>query len=192
MKEYEIDTNCNLSKVKLWQYNEATKLNALIDNMQNFAEENVNQFWQDYSRDIFNIRTANAFGLKLWGIVLGIERPRYQSGGQTIIFNDEQYRRVLIGRLMLMNSNGSIKDINAYLNYMFPEKPVFAVDYHNMTINIVFYYTPTAEEQAVINLDGFLPIPAGVKSNVVIVPPDEVLGLYGQEMQTLDNSTFLI
>jgi len=90
-----------------------------------------------------------------------------------------------------MNSNGSVKDINAYLNFLFPEKPVFVVDYQNMTMKLVFYYQPTAQEMAVIQSDGFLPIPAGVKVGYVIVPPDEVFGFHGQDLQTFEYGTFL-
>lgn len=191
MKTYEVDTGVDLSKTKLWQYNNAQRLLKLIDNLQSFANENIDQFWTNWKSDVFVLDTANAFGLSLWGMLLGVERPSYEDGGQTIKFTDDQYRQVLKGRVMLMNSNGSVKDINAYLNYLFPDKPVFVVDYQDMTMKIVFYYTPTAQEMAIIQSDGFLPIPAGVKVGYVIVPPDEIFGFYGQELQTFDYGTFI-
>lgn len=192
MEIYNVDTTVDLSKVKLWQYDNAQNLLKLIDKLQEFANENIDQFWSNWKEDVFVLDTANSFGLSLWGMLLGVERPSYVDGGQTILFNDEQYRTLLKGRVMLMNSNGSVKDINAYLNFLFPEKPVFVVDYQNMTIKLVFYYQPTVQEMAVIQSDGFLPVPAGVKVGYVIVPPDEVFGFYGQDLQTLDNGTFLV
>ena len=156
MKTYEVDTGVDLSKTKLWQYNNAQRLLKLIDNLQSIANENIDQFWRNWKDDVFVLDTANTFGLSLWGMLLGVERPSYDDGGVMVKFSDEQYRQLLKGRVMLMNSNGSVKDINAYLNYLFPQKPVFVVDYQNMKMNIVFYYQPTAQEMAIIQSDGLI------------------------------------
>ena len=190
-KVFDLNTDVDLGGCFLWQYESAEKLKKIIQNKQAFLDENVKKFWDDWTKNVFNIDSANTFGLNLWGRFLGIGRPSYVEGGQTIDFDDEQYRVVIKGRLLLMMSNGSIPSINKYLNYLFPNKPVFAVNYYNMTMNIVFYYTPTAAEMAIITLDGFLPRPAGVKMNYGIIPPEEVFGFYGQELSTFDQGTFL-
>lgn len=190
-KIYNPNPQIDLNGVFLWQYESAEKIKQIIKNKQAFLKENVEDFWNNWIRDVFNIDTANTFGLELWGRFLGIGRPSYVDDDQTIDFTDEQYRTVIKGRLMLMISNGSVPSINRYLNYLFPDKPVFVIDYHNMSISIIFYYTPTPAEEAVIKMDGFLPRPAGVEVNYGIVPPDEVFGFDGQELSTFDQGTFL-
>ena len=190
-KIYNPNPQIDLNGVILWQYESAEKIKQIIKNKQAFLKENVEDFWNNWIRDVFNIDTANTFGLELWGRFLGIGRPSYVDDDQTIDFTDEQYRTVIKGRLMLMISNGSVPSINRYLNYLFPDKPVFVIDYHNMSISIIFYYTPTPAEEAVIKMDGFLPRPAGVEVNYGIVPPDEVFGFDGQELSTFDQGTFL-
>lgn len=190
-KVFEANPKIDLNDCYLWQYEQAEKLKKILQNKQAFLDKNVKQFWDDWVKNVFNIDTANTFGLELWGRFLGVGRPSYVDEGQTIDFTDEQYRTVLKGRVMLMMSNGSIPSINKYLNYLFPNKAVFVVDYFTMEINIVFYYTPTAAEMAIIKSDGFLPRPAGVKVNYVIIPPEEVFGFYGQEMAPFDQGTFL-
>lgn len=175
----------------LWQYDAATKLNGLLSKKQAFYKKAVSDFWKSWTKNVFNIDTATTFGLNLWGAFLGVNRPTYIDNGQTIIFNDDQYRTVIKGRLMLMNSNGSVQSINKYLNYLFPNKPVFVIDYRDMSIKLIFYYTPSAEEMAIMNLDGFLPRPAGVNVQYQIVPPDEVFGFYGQDMAPMDQGSFL-
>lgn len=191
-KKYDVDFVLQgLVDCFLWQYDAAVNLKNLLKKKQAFYEKAVSAFWKQWTKDVFNIDTANTFGLNLWGGFLGVNRPTYIDGGQTITFTDDQYRTVIKGRLMLMNSNGSVPSINQYLNYLFPNKAVFVVDYNDMSINLVFYYTPTAEELAIINLDGFLPRPAGVDVNYKIIPPDEVFGFYGQEMAPMDQGTFL-
>lgn len=183
--------NVDLNGVYLWQYESAEKLKKIISNKQSFLKENVEDFFNNWLKNVFTIDTANGFGLDLWGKFLGVPRPSYIDDGQTVYFTDDQYRTVIKGRLMLMMSNGSIHSINKYLNYLFPDKPVFAMDYYNMTMNIIFFYTPSAQEMAIIQMDGFLPRPAGVKVNYVIAPQDEVFGFDGQDMSTFDQGTFL-
>lgn len=189
-KVYTPNPYIDLNGVFLWQYESAEKIKQIIKNKQAFLKENVEDFWNNWARDVFNIDTANTFGLELWGRFLGVGRPSYIDGGQTIDFTDEQYRTVIKGRLMLMMSNGSVPSINKYLNYLFPDKPAFVVDYHNMSISIVFYYTPTPAEEAVIKMDGFLPRPAGVEVDWGIVPPNEIFGFDGQELSTFDQGSF--
>lgn len=191
-KKYDVSFELQgLNDCFLWQYDSAVKLTSLLSKKQGFYKTAVSDFWENWTKDIFNIDTADTFGLNLWGSFFGVNRPTYTDGGQTIVFSDDQYRTVIKGRVMLMNSNGSVPSINQYLNYLFPNKPVFVVDYQNMSIQLIFYYTPTAEELAIINLDGFLPRPAGVNVNYQIVPPDEVFGFYGQELSTMDQGSFL-
>lgn len=181
----------DLNDCYLWQYDKATHIKTLMQNKQKFLKANVEDFWNNWLKDVFNIDTASTFGLNLWGRFLGVGRPSYLDGGVLVEFDDDQYRTVLKGRLMLMMSNGSVPEINKYINYLFPDKSTFVVDYQDMSVNIVFYYTPSSQEMAIIQLDGFLPRPAGVNVNYVIVPPDEVFGFYGQELSTFDNGSFL-
>lgn len=180
-----------LNDCYLWQYDAASNLKGLLSKKQDFYKVNVTDFWDNWTKNVFNINTANTFGLNLWGSFVNVKRPEYTSGGQTIAFTDEQYRTVIKGRIMLINSNCSVSSINKYLNYLFPDKSVYVMDYRNMSIKCIFYYTPTAEEMAIIQLDGFLPRPAGVDVQYVIVPPDEVFGFHGQELSTFDQGTFL-
>lgn len=190
-KVFELDTDLNLGDCFLWQYDQAAKIKSLLQKKQSFCQKEITEFWNNWLTNVFNIDTANEFGLSIWGTFLDVQRPSYELNGEIVQFDDDQYRTLIKGRLMLMNSNGSIPSINAYLNYLFPGKAVFAVDYYDMSINLVFYYQPTEKEMAIIQSEGFLPKPAGVNIKYVIVPPDEVFGFDGQEMQTFDNGTFL-
>lgn len=66
--------------VVLWQYDHAYNLIALIDGFNKIATATVTQFW-DYFRDgVFNIMTADTFGLNVLGRLMGLPRPTYTSG----------------------------------------------------------------------------------------------------------------
>lgn len=68
----QIDGHANLLRAILWQYSHADKLKALAQAKQDWRDRNIEQFWSDWYRDVFNINTANDFGLAIWGKILGI------------------------------------------------------------------------------------------------------------------------
>lgn len=190
-KIYEINTDLELGDSYLWQYEQAEKFKQLMYNQDSFYHINVKEFFDSFLTDIFNINTATTFGLNLWGMTLGIPRPIWtDSQGVERVYSDEQYRTLIKGRLLLMQSNCSIHDFNAYLNYLFPGKNVFTIDYNDMSISLIFFYSPTEEERAVILQEGFLPRPAGVEIKYIIVPPAETFGFYGSEFSGFDQGIF--
>jgi hypothetical protein len=67
----------------LWQYNHATNLLSLVDNKQTWLNENQTNFWfnenassdttgNGWYQNVFNLLTANTFGLAVWSILLDI------------------------------------------------------------------------------------------------------------------------
>lgn len=191
-KKGDFKFNADLERAVLWQYENAPNLRALIAGEKSFSDTNSEQFWENWFNQIFAISTANNFGLNLWGKVLGVARPSYtNAAGAVVAFSDDMYRKLLLARLMLCNSNGSVSSINRYLAFMFPNKPVFVVNYYNMTIKIILYYEPSLEDLAVIKTEGFIPVPAGVLVDYVIVPPDKTFGFEESELTGFDTGTFI-
>lgn len=189
----------DLSRCYLWQYDKATAMQTLLNGEVNFFNVSVGEFWNDWLTYIFNIDTADTdlspatvgFGLSLWGILLGVQWGTYLDNGVQTPISADMYRRMLKARFFCFRSNGSVADINTYLQIVFDGKPVFCRDNFDMTITILSYVELTAEELAVLLSPGFLPIPAGVLSNIITVAPDEILGFDGSELQTLDNGIFV-
>lgn len=68
----EFDYSINLLRALLWQDNAAPKTTSLLQQKQAWYDENVSTFWQNWVTDVFDIRTANEFGLAVWAIILGI------------------------------------------------------------------------------------------------------------------------
>lgn len=65
------DFSVNVLSALLWQHNEAAHLESLMTLKQTWYEENQSGFWQDWIRDVFDLRTANAFGCRVWAEILG-------------------------------------------------------------------------------------------------------------------------
>lgn len=61
-----------LTPVLLWQHGAAPRLSSLILSKQAWYQKNCDQFWQDWFDNVFNLATADEFGLQVWGIILGI------------------------------------------------------------------------------------------------------------------------
>lgn len=113
---------------------------------------------------------------------------RIQTEGQILdsrtFVDDDTYRLFLKAQMFLFNSNGSMKDINTYLDMLFEGKPVFAINNLNMSVTVVFYYQPSSRDLGLINSPEFLPLPAGVDSDVIIASTDGTFGFDGQELST--------
>lgn len=190
MEVCNLENTANLLECLLWQYNNAEKLKKLIQACQDEFDGNTKEFWNNFYTNIFNLDTANAFGLSVWGVCLGIERPSYTYNGQTYVYTDDMYRLFLKSRTNFFAMDGSIYQFNRYMQFLFPGKPILVVDNLDMSFRVVFYYTPTAEEWLVLNNPEFLPRPSGVKLELVIIAPQSIFGFDGSELTGFDAGTF--
>lgn len=190
MEVCDLQNTANLLECILWQYDNAPKLKSLVQACQDEFDGNVQDFWDNFYTNIFNLDTANSFGLAVWGICLGVERPKYEYQGQEYLYSDDMYRLFLKAQSIIFSNNGSIAQFNKYMNLLFPNKPIKINDNLDMTIRVVFYYTPTAEEWFVINNPDFLPRPSGVEIELVIIAPDKVFGFDGSGLSGFDQGTF--
>lgn len=190
MKVFNFNNSCNLLSCLLWQYDKAENLQSLVQSMQNDFDGNTRDFWNNWYTNVFNIKTANTFGLQVWGATLGVERPSYLKDGVETPYSDNQYRLFMLSRALLFNMDGSIYQINRYMGFLFPGKAIIVQDGLDMTINYLFYYDPTPEELTVLQNIEFLPRPSGVNVQVSYLNPNTVFGFEGSDLSNFDNGTF--
>ena len=189
-----IDFKIDNSLCYLWQYDNANNLKSLMDNKAKFFEDNVEKFFLDYFSNIFNIKTANNFGLELWGVILGVPRPQYTNENEEVVsFSDDMYRKLLLAKVLKFNINGSVAEINDYLGFIFddPEKVVYLKNNYDMTVEVIFRYTPTLEDMAVIRSEDFLPLPTGVKVVYAQIDSNTIFGFNGSNLTGFDTGTFI-
>lgn len=166
MKVANYNYSTDLSKVILWQYDDAEKLKAIVANEQAFMDEAVTGFWQHFNRNVFNLSTCNTFGLDVWGKLLGVARPTYISHGQSYEYNDEQYRLVLQARIYVLTFDGSAYALNHFFKMLLPDYQVVIEDNLDMTVDISFANEPGDDIKQVLSGDDFLPRPSGVQYNL--------------------------
>lgn len=185
----QFDCSVDLLKALLWQHDNAEKLKALVAAKQAWYQDNQCDFWESWYRDVFNLETANEFGLSVWSRILGLPLQvkidgdkakdafgfganhqnfgngnfaRAVDGEQSLSL--EQSRLVLKMRYFQLVSRGSIPEINEWLSALFVDRGnVFVVDQGDMTYATYFFsFAPDSQLRFVLEKYDLLPRPAGV------------------------------
>jgi hypothetical protein len=211
----DFDFSVNLLQVLLWQYNEAHKIEELLTNKQNWVNDNQRDFWQNWYDDVFNLQTANDFGLAVWAIILNLpltvgpspdpagkpifgfgtfnqnfNNGNFSSRDSSIFLTTEEKRLLLRLRYYQLVSNGVIPDANRFLKEVFKDfGQVYLLDGLDMTITCVFTFTPDSRLLFMLKRFDLIPRPSGVKLRY-IAATGKVFG-FGQFNQNFNNGNFL-
>lgn len=189
----------NLLQALIWQYNDAVNLQGILNAKQNWYNVNQTEFWENWYTDVFDLRTANDFGLVVWSIILGQSlyvnlsiagRPTWGFGEYHVNFNrgnfggsagttvrlDTETARVLLRlRAYQLQTAACVPEINRMLadifaSYVAPgEVPAYVQDNLDMTCTYKFLFPVSSEIQFVLRYFDILPRPAGVKLDYEIV-----------------------
>lgn len=188
-RQQALDFSTNLLVALLWQHDNATSLISLLQQKQDWYDENQTAFWTDWLRDVFDLRTANEFGCQVWAIILGIQlsvnegantdKPTWAFGNTrqnfgrgnfsntsdvTIPLTLEQKRLVLRLRYFQLTSRGTVPETNRFLKYIFEDVgSVYVIDQLDMSfVYYVFTFVPSSQLIFILQKYDILPRPAGV------------------------------
>jgi len=143
---------------------------------------------------VWNIQTAQGYGLDVWGRIVGVSRVLqfpagtaylgfeeanswlgFGSGGlfaggalsTNYSLSDTDFRVLILAKAAGNICNGSIGAINQILMTLFPNRgKCYVADNQNMSLTYTFQFPLTPVELAIIELSGVLPNPAGVAVNI--------------------------
>jgi hypothetical protein len=187
----QFDYSVNLLQAILWQYTNATNLQGLLAAKDQWYFNNQEQFWTGWFNNVFNLATANDFGLAVWSIILGqptyivngpapVDYPAWGFGsyhqnfgngnfcdtnGSTYQLPTQWARLLLQLRYFQLTSSGTVPEINRMLKYLFSEYgPAWLVDNLDMTQTYYFGFQIPSGMQLIFENFDVLPRPAGVKS----------------------------
>ncbi len=181
----------------LSQYANSDILMALILNMVDCVDQqsNIDNFF-DF---IWNVDTAQGYGLDVWGRIVGVTRVLHIASGdffgfsgppgssgepfnQAAFYNgsgltsnfsllDNDYRRLIFAKALSNICDGTIKAINQILINLFPLRGnCYATDGNDMTMTYTFEFPLSPVELAIVSQSGVLPKPVGVFATVVSPP----------------------
>ena len=191
MKTLQIDPEINLKQCLLWQYNNAPALRALILQKQDWYKTHQEDFWNYWYNSVFNLDTADDFGLTVWGEILDFPRQVKSVDGSLHVLTTEQYRTVLKGQMLKFNMGVTAPEVNKWLSVVFgAQGKAYCLDNLDMTaIPFVFEQSPSDEILWLLANVDFLPRPAGVGYEVRLIGQD-IFGFNGSGLQTFDNGVF--
>jgi hypothetical protein len=193
----DFDFSVDLLRVVLWQYNDAERLQSLLWQKQDWYAENQTAFWNWWVVNVFDLRTANDFGLAVWSKILdesrdafvpgvGIDYPAFGFGQYKRNFGRgnfrranagyirlgmEQYRLLLQLRYFKLTSRGTVPEINAFMRRLFGNQAtVYVLDPLDMSYAVyVFSHTPATWQRFVLEDMDALPRPAGVGATIRVI-----------------------
>ncbi len=179
------------------QFQQATNLNNLLDELAPYLTIDEEAFYQDY----FDITTCNGFGLDNWGRLLDFSRfvivanldncfgfdtgipagndtdyPQNFGqgnfwGGQTdtIVLSDELYRTVLRFRYAVLTTNASLGAANNILNTYFQsiDPSKKVIVSQTGTMQITFTFNFYLDDSPVLLVRELLPVPLGVEYTII-------------------------
>lgn len=179
----------NYQNTIISQYGTSPTLNALIGAFNQWIDPTIDI--DDFYQRIWNLDTAEGYGLDVWGRIVGVGRvlqvaatkyfgfdeatnisadpfntSPFYSGQQinnNFILSDDGFRTLIIAKALSNICDGSIPAINQVLLTLFPGRGnVYVANGRNMTMIYTFTFAPTPVEAAIVSQSGVLPLPAGV------------------------------
>ena len=214
MKIQEFDYLIDILEFLLWQYNSATSLTSLLNSKQSWYDTNVTGFLNEWYNDVFNLDTADDFGLAVWAIILNFpllgevnpdepgkpifgfddfnqnfDNGNFSNINQQIGFTTEEKRLLLKLRYFTFTTRCDVFDVNRFLAYVFQSYgTVYMLDFQDMRIMYVFTYTVPDYLLNVMQQYDLLPRPAGVERKILLTT-QAVFG-FGESNQNFDNGNF--
>lgn len=211
-----LDYSADILRSLLWQYNKAERLEKLQFSKQAWYDENQRDFWENWYRDVFDLRTANEFGCQVWARILGMklaitssptnpDQPSWAFGSLNQNFENgnfgslssgtvgltlEQKRLVLRLRYFQLITRCTVPEINRFMAMIFGDMGrVFVQDHLDMSrITYVFDFSPGSQLQFIFEEFDLLPRPSTVGIEYLFIAR-ETFG-FGAFNQNFENGTF--
>lgn len=175
------------------QYSNSPVLTSMIDSFN--AAMDMTVPFEDFYDLIWNVETAEGYGLDVWGRIVGASRTipvpggsltflgfqeasswtgfgqgGFFSGGSVVsnvVLSNDDYRRLILAKAAANICDGSIPSINKILlGLFFGRGESFVQDNQDMSLTYVFHFSLNPVEIAIVSSSGILPSPAGVVVNV--------------------------
>lgn len=196
MKIQLFDFSINILRALLWRHNEAVNLQALLQDKQDALDELNKDFWEAWTENVFNLQTADEFGLSVWSIILNLPltiegadpepnnsnfgfgefRKNFNNGnftalGGTLTFSVEEARTILKLRYYQLVTRGTIPECNKIVDDVFNSgNTVYALDGLDMTMTYIFFQYPSSSLRAALETFDLLPRPSTVRVKTVFEP----------------------
>ena len=206
----------NVEQTIISQYGTSPVLTQLIQNMNACIDPAADL--QAFYDSIWNISTAQGYGLDVWGKIVGVSRlfqvpntgpwlgfkdgatdsqpfgqaPFYPGPSTgSYLLSDTAYRTLILVKAIANISDTSIQSYNRLLSNLFAGRGrCYASDNGAMQMLYTFEFYLEPYELAILQQSGALPRPSGVSASIVQVTPSSFFGLKGSGLQPFGQGIF--
>lgn len=179
----------------LSQYANSTVLTSLLSKFFECADQTKNL--DSFFDLMWNVYTAQGYGLDCWGTIVAVNRvlklsvgPEYlgfDEGGlldyepfnqapwysgqkltENFVLSDDGFRVLILAKAFANICDGSIPAINHILKTLFGSSgKCYCTDEGGMAMTYTFEFTPSPIELAILTQSGVMPTPTGVSYTIV-------------------------
>lgn len=187
----------NVEATIISQYANSATIVQLIQNMNAYIDPSTD--FDNFYNYVWNVETAQGFGLDIWGRIVNISRtlqlpesptyfgfeeatpgsytfndqPFYSGGSatQSFVLGDDAYRQLILVKALANISATTAPAINQLLQNLFAGYGrCYVIDDGKMRMRYVFEFLLNPYQFAIIATSGALPSPAGVTVSVMNTP----------------------
>ncbi len=156
----------NFEQTVISQYGNSPTLLGLIEGMNENIDpsKDIDNFFET----IFDVSTANVFGLAIWSRIVGIPQSLIVSLG-TYLDDEDTFRSLVMLKALSNISYPSSPSLNRLLRNWLgsPSARAYVQDTGHMTMSYVFEFPLTATQLLILNTSGIFLRPSGVLVTVI-------------------------
>lgn len=154
----------NLEQTIISQYGNSPRILALVNGMN--ANINPHADIDGFYNAIFNVATANLFGLAIWSRIVGIPQSLITALG-TYLNNEDTFRSLVMLKALSNIVYPSSQALNQLLqNWLGAGSRAYVLDTGRMTMVYNFEFALTIEQTLIIEQSGIFLRPSGVQVGI--------------------------
>lgn len=154
----------NVEQTIISQYGNSATISKLIQNMNDNIDPRADI--DNFYHFIWNVDTAEGFGLDIWGRIVGVDRSIF--GNAEDAANDDAFRQLVLLKALSNISASTAPSVNQLLqNWMAARGRAYVSDVGRMAILYNFEFQLEPFEIDIITKGGIFLRPAGVGGTVV-------------------------
>lgn len=158
----------NVEQTIISQYGNSAAITQLIQNMNAYIDPRADI--DNFFDVVWNVETAEGFGLDIWGRIVGLPTGRYIYTAPVTILDDTQFRLLILLKALSNISITTSPTFNQLLNNLFAGRGrCYVSDQGSMQMRYTFEFPLLPYEiQIMAQADIFLR-PAGVQVGILVI-----------------------
>lgn len=194
------------------QYANSPAIMSLVESLTDAIDpsKDINLFYDM----VFNLHTAQGFGLDAWGRIVNVprqmnfpdpqgeyfgfadgfypfnQRPFYAGTSTAYDLPDNAYRSLILIKAMANILRATAPNINKLLKSVFGGKKSYFLLVGHMKARYVFEFSLSSFERFIVYESGILPTPCGVDLEYLDAIPPETFGFARTGFQPFNQGTF--